>query len=74
MEKLIAGYLLEFDGFVENFSKDKFFVRVNETYMPVCVISGKIRQSGIKITIGDRVKIAVSPYNLQLGRIVFRLK
>lgn len=70
----MASDLLEFEGVVETMAKDKFGVRVNDNYTPLCVISGKIRQSGIKITIGDHVKIAVSPYNLQLGRIVFRIK
>ena len=65
---------LEFEGVVERLAKDKFTVKVTDQYSPLCVISGKIRQSGIKITIGDRVKIAVSPYNLHLGRIVFRIK
>ena len=64
----------EFEGVVETFSKDKFVIRVSDSYAPICVLSGKIRQSGIKITLGDRVKIAVSPYNLQLGRITFRIK
>lgn len=70
----MANDILEFEGVVETLAKDKFSVRVADNYAPLCVISGKIRQSGIKITIGDRVKIAVSPYNLQLGRIVFRIK
>jgi translation initiation factor IF-1 len=66
--------MLEFEGVVEFFSKDRFTIRVNENFSPICTLSGKIRQSGIKITLGDRVKIEVSPYNLQLGRIVYRLK
>ena len=66
--------VLEFEGTVESLSRDKFKVKVSEDYAPLCIISGKIRQSGIKITIGDKVKIEVSPYNLQLGRITFRMK
>ena len=70
----MADDMMEFEGVVETMAKDKWGVRVNANYIPLCAISGKIRQSGIKITIGDRVRIAVSPYNLQLGRITFRIK
>jgi len=70
----MADEMMEFEGVVETMAKDKWGVRVSDNYIPLCSISGKIRQSGIKITIGDRVRIAVSPYNLQLGRITFRIK
>ena len=39
-----------------------------------CVISGKIRQSKIKIILLDRVTVKLSPYNLDLGTIVYRHK
>ena len=70
----MADDMMEFVGVAETMAKDKWGVRVTANYIPLCAISGKIRQSGIKITIGDRVRIAVSPYNLQLGRITFRIK
>lgn len=40
----------------------------------ICTISGKIRKNFIRIIVGDRVKIEVSPYDLTRGRIVTRLK
>jgi len=40
----------------------------------VCTISGKIRKNYIRILAGDRVKIEMSPYDLNKGRIVTRLK
>lgn len=36
-------------------------------------ISGKIRKHFIKINIGDKVDIEISPYDLNRGRIVKRL-
>ena len=39
----------------------------------LCQASGKIRQNFIKILVGDRVKIEMSPYDLTRGRIVSRL-
>ena len=38
----------------------------------VCTISGKIRMNYIRIMTGDRVKIEMSPYDLNRGRIVRR--
>lgn len=35
--------------------------------------SGKLRQNFIKILVGDRVKVEMSPYDLTRGRIVTRL-
>jgi translation initiation factor IF-1 len=35
-------------------------------------ISGKMRKNFIKISIGDKVTIEISPYDLSKGRIVFR--
>ena len=37
-------------------------------------MSGKIRMHYIKIIPGDRVKLVLTPYNLEIGRITYRLK
>ena len=39
----------------------------------VCTISGKIRKNFIRIMVGDRVKLEMSPYDLTRGRIVTRI-
>lgn len=39
----------------------------------LCQASGKLRQNFIKILVGDRVKVEMSPYDLTKGRIVTRL-
>lgn len=36
------------------------------------VISGKIRKNNIQILLGDLVDVEMSPYDLNLGRIVYR--
>ena len=38
----------------------------------LCHISGKMRMHYIKILPGDRVKIEVTPYDLEKGRIIYR--
>lgn len=41
----------------------------------LCHISGKMRKNYIRLMVGDRVKAEMSPkYDLDKGRIVFRLK
>jgi translation initiation factor IF-1 len=36
-------------------------------------ISGKMRKRFIRLTIGDRVKLQISPYDADKARIVYRL-
>ncbi|MFH1676261.1 MAG: translation initiation factor IF-1 [bacterium] len=55
----------------------KFLVKVllkEEEHEVLAHISGKIRMSFIRIALGDRVKVELSPYDLTKGRIVWRLK
>ena len=66
--------VLEFEGVVEDFSNGKFMVRVNDNYVVMTTLSGKIRQNAVKIILGDTVRIEVSPYNTSMGRIVYRIK
>jgi translation initiation factor IF-1 len=40
----------------------------------LATISGKIRQNMVKILVGDRVLIELSPYDLTRGRITFRYR
>lgn len=40
----------------------------------LCYLSGKMRKNYIKIAIGDKVKLEVSPYDLTKGRITYRFR
>lgn len=37
-------------------------------------ISGKVRRNRIRILMGDRVSVELSPYDLSRGRITYRYK
>ena len=37
-------------------------------------ISGKMRKNWVRLTVGDRVKMEISPYDLTKGRITYRLR
>ncbi|HEX8396622.1 MAG TPA: translation initiation factor IF-1, partial [Pyrinomonadaceae bacterium] len=52
-----------------------FKVQINDTeHMVLAQISGKMRKNRIRILIGDRVEIEMSPYDLSRGRITYRHK
>ncbi len=36
-------------------------------------LSGRMRMNKIRLAVGDRVKVQISPYDLTKGRITFRL-
>lgn len=65
---------LEFEGVVEEANKGIFKVRVSDNYIVTATLSGKIRQSQIRIIAGDRVKVNASVYDTTKGRITYRLK
>jgi len=37
-------------------------------------LSGKMRRNYIRILLGDRVRVELSPYDLEKGRITYRFK
>jgi translation initiation factor IF-1 len=65
---------LEFDGEVLEMSRAIFKVKVSDKHIVQATLSGKIRQNSVKILIGDRVRVEVSPYDIGKGRIIFRYK
>jgi translation initiation factor IF-1 len=40
----------------------------------LAAISGKMRKNRIRILVGDRVSVEMSPYDLSRGRITYRYK
>lgn len=40
----------------------------------LCHLSGKMRINYIRILPGDRVRVEVTPYDKEKGRIIYRLK
>jgi translation initiation factor IF-1 len=50
-----------------------FRVRLNNTeHEVIAQLSGKIRKNSIRVLLGDRVTIEMSPYDLLKGRITYR--
>lgn len=59
---------------VETLPQTKFRVKLDNGIVMIANVSGKIRMNYIRILPGDRVTVAISPYDLTHGRIIFRYK
>ncbi|OGK17180.1 translation initiation factor IF-1 [Candidatus Roizmanbacteria bacterium RIFCSPHIGHO2_01_FULL_39_12c] len=58
----------------ENLPNTLFKVKLdNSDKIILCYLSGKMRKNYIKILPGDRVRLEMTPYDLNRGRIVYRL-
>ena len=65
---------IEFTGIIKELLPNALFrvgLEENEAEV-ICHTSGKIRQNRIRIALGDQVRVAMTPYDLTKGRIVFR--
>ena len=60
---------------VDKLPNASFRVRLEESGHEVSAqISGRIRKNFIRILLGDRVTVEMSPYDLTKGRITYRYK
>ena len=67
--------IIEVEGVVEEVLPGNMFrVKVdNMTHIMLCYMGGKLKQHKIRVILGDRVKVEMSPYDLTKGRITYRL-
>lgn len=66
--------LIEMKGVVfQSLSNGMFRVKLENGFFVLAHISGKIRRNYIRILLGDRVAVELSPYDLTRGRIIYRL-
>ncbi|MBA7526815.1 Translation initiation factor IF-1 [subsurface metagenome] len=64
---------IEVEGVVvESLPNAMFRVELPNGHRVLAHISGKIRKHYIRILLGDRVLIELSPYDLSRGRITYR--
>lgn len=67
--------LVEMEGIVIESLKDaKFRIRLENEREVLGYVAGKLRRNYIRILVGDKVKIELSPYDLTKGRITYRFK
>ena len=67
--------MIEVEGKVlDNLPQGKFKVQLDGGHIVVAHVSGKMRMNNIRILPGDTVVLAMSPYDLTQGRIVYNKK
>ena len=64
---------IELEGtVVDSFRGGRFSVKLENDNIVNCVLSGRMRKNYIKILVGDKVTVVLSPYDLKSGRITWR--
>lgn len=67
--------LIEMHGIITQcLSNGMFRVKLENGFNILAHVSGKIRKNYIRILLGDKVTVELSPYDLTRGRIVYRLR
>ncbi len=59
---------------IEALPGTQFRVQLDGGHEVLAYLSGKMRKYYIRILLGDRVRVELSPYDLTRGRIVYRYK
>jgi translation initiation factor IF-1 len=66
---------IEMEGTVtETLPNTHFRVQLDNGHIVIAHISGRMRKNYIRILMGDRVTVQLTPYDLTKGRIIFRNK
>ncbi len=50
----------------------KFRVLLENEHEVIAHLSGKMRMNNIRLSVGDEVKLELTPYDLTKGRIIYR--
>ena len=65
--------LLQFDGVVlELLPNAMFRVKLENDHIIIAHTSGRMRKNRIRIIVGDKVTLEMTPYDLTKGRVVHR--
>lgn len=59
---------------IETLPNATFRVELENGHNVLAYLSGKMRKFYIRVLLGDRVKVEMSPYDLTRGRITYRFK
>ena len=66
--------VIEFEGeIVDVLPGQSFKVELENGHVVVCYTSGRLRKNRIRLVLGDRVRVEMTPYDLTKGRVTYRL-
>lgn len=67
--------LIEFEGIVTEILPNAMFrVKLDNGHVIIAHTSGKMRKNRIRVLLGDKVTIEMTPYDLTKGRVTHRHK
>lgn len=67
--------LIEFDGVVTEVLPNAMFrVKLDNGHEIIAHTSGKMRKNRIRVLLGDKITVEMTPYDLTKGRIILRHK
>ena len=67
--------LIEFDGTViEILPNAMFRVKLDNEHIIIAHTSGRMRKNRIRVLLGDKVTVEMTPYDLSKGRVIKRHK
>lgn len=66
--------LIEFEGEIVEVLPNQFFrVKLENEHEIIAYTGGKMKKNKIRLVMGDRVQIEMTPYDLEKGRITYRI-
>ncbi len=65
---------LELEGKVVDILRDDIKIELSNGHIITGYLAGKLRINNIRVLIGDKVRVEMSPYDLTRGRITWRDK
>lgn len=67
--------LIEFEGVIKEILPNAMFrVELDNGHEIIAYTSGRMRKHRIRILLGDRVTVEMTPYDLTKGRVILRHK
>jgi translation initiation factor IF-1 len=68
------GDKIEFEGEVIEALRGRMFrIRLDNGHQTLGYLAGRLKRYRIRVMLGDRVRIELSAYDLNRGRIIYRL-
>ena len=75
IQKMSKEDAIEFQGVVSELLPNAMFkVKLDNDHEVIAHTSGKMRKNRIRVLLGDKVTVEMTPYDLTKGRITFRYK
>lgn len=59
---------------VEALPNTQFMIQLENGHRVLAYLSGRMRKNYIRILLGDRVRLELSEYDLDRGRIIYRMR